>query len=409
MGYLAKLTDNYRKFTDNYQNRKRELWEKGFRSYFTKEGGYVLVIVLIIITLLVSISSEFIVMAQTEIGYNRKLSNRLKAGYLAKSGIQVGKFLLYLDLKGLGAEQLAGRTVDKDVDSYNDIWALDIPEMPMGDGSLKLNIIDENSKINLSVVANEYTDRTKFYYFTQNFFMNMGFKPDFADIIHDWVDPDDSPMPYGAESNYYQTLKPPYSAKNNAMDSIDELLLIKDMTPQIYYGLGGGNFNAEKKEQNLVDNNHGDTSLGLDKLKEIMQVPGGEKIPEKKKDILTKIGKEKSRALSDYFTVYGERADFLSDMNKININTASYRVLSALTDRMTPDIVTEIINRRLVRPYKSVDEIKDLITDEEIRKRLSTKSNIFRIIATATVNDVQVKITAVYNRTMRILFYWCEE
>ncbi len=399
------------KLTDGYRNRKLRLYEHGLRGYFSGDGGYVLIIVLIIITLLVSISSEFIVMAQTEIGYNRKLNNRLKAAYLAKSGVQVGKFLLYLDLRGLGAEQLAGKSVDKDIDSYNDIWALDLPDIPMGEGSLKINIIDENSKINLSVVANEYTDtdKTKFYYFTQNFFMNLGFRPDFADIIHDWVDPDESPMPYGAESHYYQTIKPPYPAKNNAMDSIDELLMIKDMTPQIYYGLGGGNFNSEKKEQSLVDNNHGDTSLGLDKLKELMQVPGGEKIPEKKKDILTKIGKEKSRALSDYFTVYGERADFLSDFNKININTVSYRVLSALTDKMTPDIVTEIINRRLVRPYKSVDEISDLITDKTIRDRLSTKSNIFRIIATATVNNVQVKITAVYNRTARVLYYWSEE
>jgi len=397
------------KFVRNYEKRKRALCEQGLRHLLKNESGYVLIIVLIIVTLLVSISGEFIVVAQTDIGYNRKLSNRLKAAYLAKSGIQVGKFLLFLDLRGLGAEQLAGKSVDKDIDSYNDIWALDIPEIPMGDGTLKLRIIDENSKINLSVLANEYTDRTKFYYFTQNFFMNLGFRPDFADIIHDWVDPDDSPMPYGAESNYYQALKPPYPAKNNAMDSIDELLLLKDMTPQIYYGLGGGNYTAEQKEQNLVENNWGDTSLNMDKLRELMQGAAAEKIPEKKKDILPKIGKEKSRALAEYFTVYGERADYASDFNKININTASYRVLSALTDKMTPDIVTEIINRRLVKPYKSVNEISDLVTDSTIRDRLSTKSNIFRIIATATVNDVQVKVNAVYNRTMRILYYWCEE
>jgi type II secretory pathway component PulK len=397
------------KFVRNYEKRKRALCEQGLRHLLKNESGYVLIIVLIIVTLLVSISGEFIVVAQTDIGYNRKLSNRLKAAYLAKSGIQVGKFLLFLDLRGLGAEQLAGKSVDKDIDSYNDIWALDIPEIPLGDGTLKLRIIDENSKINLSVLANEYTDRTKFYYFTQNFFMNLGFRPDFADIIHDWVDPDDSPMPYGAESNYYQALKPPYPAKNNAMDSIDELLLLKDMTPQIYYGLGGGNYTAEQKEQNLVENNWGETSLNMDKLRELMQGAAAEKIPEKKKDILPKIGKEKSRALAEYFTVYGERADYASDFNKININTASYRVLSALTDKMTPDIVTEIINRRLVKPYKSVNEISDLVTDSTIRDRLSTKSNIFRIIATATVNDVQVKVNAVYNRTMRILYYWCEE
>jgi type II secretory pathway component PulK len=397
------------KFILNYQERKRALYERGLIRYITDTRGYVLIIVLIIITLLVSISGEFIVVAQTDIGYNKKLNNRLKASYLAKSGLQIGKILLYLDLRGLGSEQLTGKSTDKEIDSYNDIWALDLPEMPFGDGTLMLKIIDENSKINLSVLANEGTEMTKFYYFTQNFFMNMGFRPDLADIIHDWVDPDDAPMPYGAESNYYMALKPPYSAKNSAMDSIEELLLLKDMTPQIFYGWGGGNYAAEQREQSLVDNNRGDTSLDIGKLGEIMQGTGVEKISEKKKDILKKIGKEKSRALSDYFTVYGERMDYLSDFNKININTASYRVLSALTDKMTPDIVTEIISRRLAKPFKSVNEISDLITDSTIRDRLSTKSNIFRIVSIATVNDVQVKISAVYNRTMRILYYWCEE
>jgi hypothetical protein len=76
---------------------------------------------------------------------------------------------------------------------------------------------------------------------------------------------------------------------------------------------------------------------------------------------------------------------------------------------MTPDIVTEIINRRQVRPYKTADEISDLIADKTILDRLSTKSSIFQIQVTATVNDVPVKITAVYNRSMRALFYWSEE
>jgi type II secretory pathway component PulK len=393
-----------------YGKRKRALRERGIFRYLLGSRGYVLIIVLIIITLLVSIAGEFIVVAQTNIGYNRKLSNRLRASYLAKSGVQVGKMLLYLDLRGISAEQLTGKSTDKDIDSYNDLWAVDFPEIPFGDGLLKIHIIDENSKINLSVLANEYTEKTKFYYFTQNFFMNMGFRPDYADIIHDWVDIDDSRMPYGAESaDYYQTLKPPYSAKNGAMDSIDELLLVKDMTPQIFYGLGGGNYNSEQKEQSLVDDNRGDTSLSMDRLREIVEGAALEKMSEKKKEVLRKIGREKSRSLEDYFTVYGERSDYTSDFNKININTATYRVLSALTDDMTPDIVTEIINRRLVRPYKSVDEISDLIKDKTIRERLSTKSNIFRIITTATVNDVQVTINAVYNRTMRTLYYWSEE
>src|SRR5207248_8062397 len=38
------------------------------------------------------------------------------------------------------------------------------------------------------------------------------------------------------ESNYYQTLNPPYNAKNGPLDSLDELLLVKGVTPQLLYG-----------------------------------------------------------------------------------------------------------------------------------------------------------------------------
>lgn len=398
-------------FINNYEERKALLNEKGLFTYIRNSSGYVLIIILIITTLLVSIASQFIVVAQTNIGYGQKLKNRLKAGYLAKSGIQLCQFILYADLKGLGAEMITGKPTDKNIDSYNDVWAINVPELPIEDGSLKLEIIDENSKINLSVLANEFTDRTKFYSFTQNFLMNMGLSLDIADTIHDWVDIDEQKMPYGAEgADYYLTLTPPYASKNSAMDSIDELLLLKGMTPEIYYGLGGGNTEAEKHEQNLVDNNKGNVDLGLDKIEELAGEMAAKKVSTREKnEELPAIGKEKSRRLSDYFTVYGDRQDYTSEFNKININTASYRVLSALTDKVTPDIVTEIIRRRLAQPFKSVDEIKDLVTDQTILDRLAVKSSIFRIQASATIDDVHVKITVVYNRAIRAIYYWCEE
>ncbi len=398
-------------FISNYEKRRALLEEHGLFGYLRGSSGYVLIIVLIITTLLISIAGDFIVVARTNIGYGQQLKNRLRAGYLAKSGIQLCQFILYADLKGLGAEMITGKPTDKETDSYNDIWAINVPQLPMEDGSLKLEIIDENSKINLSVLANEFTERTKFYYFTQNFFMNMGLPLDLADAIHDWVDIDDQRMPYGADGpDYYQTLTPPYASKNSMMDSVDELLLIKDITPDIYYGLAGGNSEPEKNEQNLVDHNKGNIDLDLDKIKELAGDAAAKKASKTEAEREgTTIGKEKSRRLSDYFTVYGDRNDYTSDLNKININTASYRVLSALTDKMTPDIVTEIIRRRQAQPYKSVEEIKDLVADQTILDRLSVKSSVFRIVATATVEDVRVKITAVYNRGMRAMYYWCEE
>lgn len=47
-------------------------------------------------------------------------------------------------------------------------------------------------------------------------------------IWQDWVDPDDMKHLNGAEKEYYQKLEPPYSPRNAALETVDELLLLKD-------------------------------------------------------------------------------------------------------------------------------------------------------------------------------------
>ena len=59
---------------------------------------------------------------------------------------------------------------------------------------------------------------------------------DIANSIIDWVDPDNDAAPGGAESDYYNGLTPPYNAKNGPLDSLEELLLVKGVTPQLLFG-----------------------------------------------------------------------------------------------------------------------------------------------------------------------------
>jgi general secretion pathway protein K len=54
--------------------------------------------------------------------------------------------------------------------------------------------------------------------------------------IIDWMDPDDNTHIGGTESAYYQTLDPPYFAKNQPIDDLSELLLVRGVTPDIYWG-----------------------------------------------------------------------------------------------------------------------------------------------------------------------------
>lgn len=59
---------------------------------------------------------------------------------------------------------------------------------------------------------------------------------DIADAIMDYVDEDAEPREFGAEDEYYLSLDPPYAPKNAPLDSVEELLLVRGVTPQLLFG-----------------------------------------------------------------------------------------------------------------------------------------------------------------------------
>lgn len=71
-------------------------------------------------------------------------------------------------------------------------------------------------------------------------FTNLGLDVDAAaalsDSVLDWIDQDDEHRMNGAESDYYLGLPRPYVAKNTPFDSLEELLLVKGVTPELFYG-----------------------------------------------------------------------------------------------------------------------------------------------------------------------------
>ena len=60
-----------------------------------------------------------------------------------------------------------------------------------------------------------------------------------VDSILDWRDPDNLKRAHGAESEYYLKRRPPYRAKNGFFDSPEELLLVRGVSPALYYGHDG--------------------------------------------------------------------------------------------------------------------------------------------------------------------------
>jgi len=63
-----------------------------------------------------------------------------------------------------------------------------------------------------------------------------GMTEDTAEAILDWLDEDDEPRDLGAEADYYNTLPTPYSPTNGPLQSVEELLLVRGVTPNLLFG-----------------------------------------------------------------------------------------------------------------------------------------------------------------------------
>jgi len=156
----------------------------------------------------------------------------------------------------------------------------------LGDNSYIYTIVDESGKINL----NQLTDESGII--LSNLLANYGLDREKADeivdSILDWRDADDLHRLHGAESDYYLSLPNPDKAKNANFDTVEEVLFVKGMTPEILYG------NKEK--------------------------PG----------------------IFDFLTIY-------SGTSKININAAPKEVIAALPG-VTPEIADSIAELRTTNP-----------------------------------------------------------
>ena len=102
-----------------------------------------------------------------------------------------------------------------------------------GTGMCQFGFIDESGKININAMMASDPTGNQLY---QMLLLLPNMTDDIANSIIDWVDIDTTPRQGGAENDYYNALTPPYNAKNGPLDSLEELLLVKGVTPQLLFG-----------------------------------------------------------------------------------------------------------------------------------------------------------------------------
>ncbi len=196
------------------------------RALHGETGGVALVLVIWVMVILIAIVGEFSYSMRTEINITRNFKEEEEAYQLALAGIEFAKIEFF------SAPEEENMYVNE-----NDVLLFrqdeEEPERKgnFGNGSYEYIITDEDGKLNINTAS---VGQLKYIFLDSG--VDIKEVDTIVDSIIDWRDKNDLHMLNGAEEDYYQSLPVPYSCKDGPFDSVEELLLVKGMTPEIFYG-----------------------------------------------------------------------------------------------------------------------------------------------------------------------------
>jgi general secretion pathway protein K len=202
----------------------------GFRIFNSR--GVALIMVLWVVTILSVIALEFCFAMRTEVNITKNFKEEAQLYAMAEGGVQRAIVELIFKQDPM-IQQMRKTLTGEEIPPEKKEWVTDGRRYTLSfdQGVNELRIMGEAGKVNINVVS-EKTLRT--------ILSQLGLEEETRDIvvdsILDWRDPDDFKRLNGAENDYYQSLKEPYNCKNGNFDSIEELLLIQGVTPELFYG-----------------------------------------------------------------------------------------------------------------------------------------------------------------------------
>jgi type II secretory pathway component PulK len=372
--------------------------------------GVALLVVLGFVIVLSTLATAFTTNMQVEAILARNSDAESDVDWLCRSGVEYAKYVLSQQMAdtetpydSLNQKWAGGPGVTNGLNLFHDTlnmtnsgWApgtvigllypdptLD-EEQEIQSWRCSVEIVDLERKFNINRAAGRSMGR---YPFEQAFGMmgvDVSLIPYLTDAIIDWCDQDDNVSVNGAESEYYEPLG--YVAKNALIDDLRELLLIKDITPEMYWGTAENSL-AAGTEPSAVD--EGEESLNY------------------------------AYALVDLFTPLS--------LGYVNINTASADVLQLIPLPGDPAVTASaIVDMRVGldglegteddEPFENVQQLQQVpgFTREaaaNAARFMSVRSSTFEVRVTAEVRKQQRTLVAVLQRKdpkdIKILYtYW---
>lgn len=214
-----------------------------------------LILVLWTITILAMVAAGLSFAVKQDLLLSNIEKDRLVAHYLARAGLEraIAAIMdddrssditddLWYDDEDMADVELAGGT-------FSVIHGSDEPEP-----TKRYGVGDECAKLNLNVATKDQL--MKLPEMTE----------EIAAAILDWRDGDEDPKPLGAERAYYDGLDHPYTIRNGQFRTVRELLLVRGVMPELFYG-EDANLNG------LLDanENDGETSEPMDNADGVLQ------------------------------------------------------------------------------------------------------------------------------------------
>ncbi len=196
-------------------------------------SGIALIIVMIAVTVLSILVAGFAYFMKVETRLAQNSNSEDELYRLGRSGVDYCRWILaqgcpnepYDSLNQKWAKGPGG------ICSTNDDAAQIQETVYLGNGSFTWKITDLERKVNVNIAGPDALEQA-----LRLVGVDAGEISTIAGSILDWIDTDEGTHLNGAESDYYQGLNPPYFAKNGPIDDLSELLLIKDVTPDIFWG-----------------------------------------------------------------------------------------------------------------------------------------------------------------------------
>ena len=202
---------------------------------FEKKRGSALVVVLWIIMIIALIVSAFSFEMQLEAKIITLQRKRFKADQLALAGIEMAKAMLAFKQ----SENTAGETVYQD--PYMNEAAKITNGVPvnytenLGGGEVTVKIDYEEGRRNIKMLTPEEWRML----FEQAGIPNSRWD-EMLDCLVDWQDENDLHQLNGAESDDSFYIKRGYKCKNAPVDTVEELMLIKNWDQEVLYGTPPG-------------------------------------------------------------------------------------------------------------------------------------------------------------------------